>query len=483
MNRININKQQAAVPERCATRRSAATAPLHRRTDGEATDTTHVIPFPAEPASPSRTAEETSGPRVFSLPLRKALRETMQPVLHRARLANALAGCLVLELEGYREIEETFGHEPAEELGSRVEERLVESLRAEDVVYQVGQTQFVILLDCPERREQIAQIGRRLLDHCTGGYHIADVHVSVKGRIGMAVFPHDSADPDTLLRYARIALREVRPQHGEHCQFFKHEQLNRLRDRVWMAAEIEQAIEQRRVVLHYQPQYAIATQRIIGVEALVRLRGTDGELIAPNHFIELAEETGLIVPLGRYVIEEACQQLASWRRAGYGPLRMAVNVAARQLLEADFIEHIDQTVAQTGIHHSDLELEITERQVVEYMSEAEHTLRALTERGVRIAIDDFGTGYSSLAYLMQLSVTTVKIDRAFMRQIPDEARAGRVVNAIIAMAGTLGLTLTAEGIETIAQHQFLLEADCELGQGFGFARPQDAESITKYLNR
>jgi diguanylate cyclase (GGDEF)-like protein len=452
-----------------------------RRTDQQAADTRGVIPFPAEQATLSGAETETGGPRIFSLPLRKALREAMQPVLRRARIANELVGCLVLELDSYREIEETFGHQLAEELSGLVEERLVDSLRAEDIVYQVAHNEFVILLDRLEQREQVAHIARRLLAHCTGGYHIAGVRLTMKGRVGVAVYPYDSTVPETLLRYARVALREARPQRGEHCRFFSPEQLDRLRDRVQMAAEIEQAIEQHRVVLHYQPQYAIDTQRIIGVEALVRLQGSDGKLITPDQFIELAEETGLIVPLGRHVLEEACQQLARWRRAGCGPLRMAVNIAPRQLLEPDFIELVDQAVARAGIAHADLELEITERQVVEYMSDVEQTLRALTERGVRIAIDDFGTGYSSLAYLMQLSVTTVKIDRAFMTQIPKERRAERIVTAIVAMAGALGLTLTAEGIETAEQHQFLLEAGCQLGQGFGFARPQDAESIKQYL--
>ena len=345
----------------------------------------------------------------------------------------------------------------------------------------MAHNEFVILLDRLEQREDVAHIAGRLLAHCTGGYHVAGLRLAMKGRIGMSLYPHDTSEPETLLRYARVALREACPQRGEHCHFFASEQLDRLRDQVWMAAEIEQAIEQQRVVLHYQPQYAIDTQRVVGVEALVRLQGTNGELIGPNHFIELAEETGLIVPLGRYVIEEACRQLARWRRTGCGALRMAVNVSPRQLLEADFIELIDRAVANAGIRHSDLELEITERQVVEHMAEVEQTLRTLTGRGVRFAIDDFGTGYSSLAYLMQLSVTTVKIDRAFMAQIPAESRAADIVTAIVAMARALGLTLTAEGIETPEQHQFLLEAGCELGQGFGFARPQDAETIRQYL--
>ena len=430
---------------------------------------------------PPPTAKRARGPRIFSLPLREALRESMEPLLRRARAAHELAACLVLELDSYREIEETFGHLLAEQLSGLVEARLVASLRAADVVYQVAYNEFVILVDLCTEREEVEAIAKRLLAHCTGSYQIGEVRMSMKGRIGMALYPNDTDEPDTLLRYARVALRETCPRRGEHCHFFAPEQLERLRDRVWMAAEIEQALKHNRVVLHYQPQYAIETQRVIGVEALVRLQGADGNLIAPNQFIELAEDTGLILPLGRRVLEEACRQLARWHRAGSGPLRMAINVSPRQLLEPDFVDVVDQAVADAGIEHADLELEITERQVVEHMAGVEQTLRALSARGVRIAIDDFGTGYSSLAYLMQLSVHKVKIDRAFLAEIPTEPRAERIVTAIIAMAKALGMALTAEGIETPAQQQFLLDAGCEFGQGFGFARPQEADAIMRYL--
>ena len=480
MTRTDIDKQSAVACEPRTRQCSDATA-QRRRTDQHPDNAARIIPFPANLTQKTQPATDSDGPVIFSLPLRKVLREAMEPLLRRARAANELAACLVLELDSYREIEETFGHQLAEELGKLVETRLLESLRAEDIVYQIAHNEFVILLDRIKQRDEIAQIAERLLAHCTSGYHIADLRLAMKGRVGMALYPTDTTEPDTLLRYARVALRETCPQRGELCRFFTHGQLDRLRSRVSMAAEIEQAIEQNRVILHYQPQYAIDTQRVIGVEALVRLQGTDGKLIPPDQFIELAEDTGLIVPLGQRVLEEACQQLARWRLNGCDRLRMAVNVSPRQLLEADFVDLVDQTVARTGIDHADLELEITERQLVEHMNEVEQTLRALTARGVRIAIDDFGTGYSSLAYLMQLSVQTVKIDRAFMAQIPTESRAERIVTAIIAMAQALGLTLTAEGIETQAQHQFLLEAGCELGQGFGFARPQVAEAIEQYL--
>ena len=451
---------------------------LHKHQPGS---NARIIPFPEEKGPRPRPATGTTGPRIFSLPLRQALREAMEPVLQHARTSNKHAACLVLELDSYREIEETYGHQLAEEIGNLVETRLLESLRDEDVVYQVAHNEFVILLDRLNQRDEAAHIAERLLAHCTGGYHIAEIRLAMKGRIGMALYPTDTDEPDTLMRYARVALREACPQRGEHCQFFNPGQLERLRDRVSMAAEIEQALEQDRVVLHYQPQYAIDTQQVIGVEALVRLRSESGEIIPPNDFIELAEDTGLIVPLGRWVLEEACQQLARWHRAGSGPLRMAINISPRQLLEADFIDIVDQAVASAGIRHADLELEITERQIVEHITEVDQTLRALAERGVRMAIDDFGTGYSSLAYLVQLSVQTVKIDRTFMTRIPAEDRAGHVVNAIISMAKALGMTMIAEGIETSEQHQFLLDAGCELGQGFGFAKPQLAKEIERYL--
>jgi diguanylate cyclase (GGDEF)-like protein len=481
MSSIDINKQLALSGEPVVASVRKHSDVRRRRTDDHAADTSCVIPFPFEPLEQPHTASDASRPRLFRLPLHQALRETLEPILRHARAANELAGCLVFELDSYREIEETFGNELASELNTMVETRLVESLRAGDTVYQVTHNEFVILLGRIEQRDDAMHIAERLLEHCTGTYHSTGLRLLIKGRIGMALYPVDTTDPENLLRYARVALRQASPQRGEHCRFFAPEQLDNLRDRVWMAAEIEQAIEQERVVLHYQPQYAVNTREVVGVEALVRLQGTNGDLIAPNHFIELAEETGLIVPLGRQVLEEACQQLARWRRAGYRPLRMAVNVSPRQLMETDFIDIVDQAVTRAGIRHADLELEITERQVVEHMAEVEQTLRTLTSRGVRIAIDDFGTGYSSLAYLMQLTISAIKVDRAFTARIPEDARAGRIITAIMDMARALGLAVTVEGIETDAQDRFLQQAGCEIGQGFGFARPQDARAIEHFL--
>ena len=250
-----------------------------------------------------------------------------------------------------------------------------------------------------------------------------------------------------------------------------------------MAAELEEALAHERFELHYQPLFDIESQRTLGAEALLRLRSEEGELIAPDRFIPLAEEMGLIVPIGRWVMNEACQQLKRWHRLGHGHLRMAVNVSPAQLSDERFVETVIEAVEAAGIDYSDLELEITEGQVVEYLPLIEKAFTELNARGVRIAIDDFGTGYSALAYLTRLHWSTVKIDRAFLADIPHESNAARIVAAIVAMAGELGLQITAEGVETEAQYRFLSEAGCHFGQGYGYARPQPAADFLRLLQQ
>jgi len=254
-----------------------------------------------------------------------------------------------------------------------------------------------------------------------------------------------------------------------------------LRNRVWMIAELERALEQDRLVLHYQPQYDIKTQRVVGVEALVRLVTTSGTLIGPDEFIKLAEESGQILQLGRWVMEEACQQLGRWQQAGLGRLRMAVNISPCQLMANDFCARVDAAVSRAGIRHSDLELEITERQLVDTLPCIEQTLHKLTAKGVHLAVDDFGSGYSSMAYLVQLAIATVKVDRDFISRVSEDERAGYIVKLNIAMARELGLGLSAGGIETEAQRRFLLQSGCELGQGYSFARPQHAGAVERFL--
>ncbi len=452
-----------------------------------------VVPFPhLEPGSRAqrsalpRTCPSTADVLPLSqnpvnVPLDELSEAAITALLSSAESAGHQAACLWFRTSKYGVVEEIHGHAAGQKLMKHIEARLGECLREDDVLCRVTDNEFVIVLYGIDDMNHVASVANRVLAHCGGVYDTGDLQLHVRASIGIAMYPADATQPHDLLRFARMALRDVNHQHPTQYRVFSPQLLTRLRDRAWTVTELQRALEQDRLVLHYQPQYAMDTQRIVGVEALVRLVTESGEVIGPDHFIELAEQTGQIIQLGRWVIEQACQQLGRWQKAGGPRLRMAVNISPSQLMATDFCATVDAAVSRAGIQHSDLELEITERQVIEHLPRVERTLRTLMARGVRVAIDDFGTGYSSLACLMQLSIHAVKVDRGFMAQIPENGRAGRIVALIIDMARELELDLTAEGIETDAQHRFLLESGCAFGQGYNFARPQSARAIERLL--
>jgi diguanylate cyclase (GGDEF)-like protein len=416
-----------------------------------------------------------------NIPLDKTSEVAITEILNAVGIAGGQAACVWLRAGDYSLLEGLYGHQVGLEFMGLVEARLSGCLREADFLCRLTSNEFVVVLSDLKDSDHAAGIAQRLLAQGSAVYRSAGIGFHVQCSAGVTLYPNDAAEPYQLLRLARMALPAFNPKQPSQCQFFSSALLTRLRDRAWISVELDRALEEDRLVLHYQPQYAIDTQRVVAVEALVRLVTGSGEVIGPNEFIELAEETGQILQLGGWVIEEACQQLARWQQAGLGRLRMAVNVSPCQLMTDDFCAVVDAAVSRAGIRHSDLELEITECQLVENLNHVEQTLHELTAKGVRVAVDDFGTGYSSLAYLMQLSISTVKVDRTFITQITEDVRAGHIVNLIIAMARELGLGLTAEGVETEAQHRFLLESGCELGQGYGFARPQSAGAVERFL--
>jgi diguanylate cyclase (GGDEF)-like protein len=387
----------------------------------------------------------------------------------------------VLRLNEYRLLEETFGRRIGQVLLKLISSRLRAGLRSNNLLVQIAEDEFVLIIDGQVDSEQLVSIAQRLLRNCTGVYTLEGLRMHVNASLGIARFPEDASEPALLMRFARIALHETDPSSPAPYHFFSQRLLKRLQTRVWMAAELEEALANERFELHYQPLFDIETQRTVGAEALLRLRSEEGELIAPDRFIPLAEEMGLIVPIGRWVIREACRQLKHWHRQGYAHLRMAVNVSPAQLADERFVEVVCEAVQRAGLRYSNLELEITEGQVVEYLPLIERAFKELNARGVRIAIDDFGTGYSALAYLTHLHWSTVKIDRAFLTDIPQEPNGCRLVGAIVAMAGELGLEVTVEGVETEAQYRFLAGAGCHFGQGFGYARPQSAGDFLRLL--
>jgi diguanylate cyclase (GGDEF)-like protein len=461
---------------------------------GLAMDNVIEFPQPADSATeagcPRATADTATPTSLVQLWSRAGAQHGLDGVpapvletLQRLKDADRPGALCVLRLNEYRLLEETFGRRIGQQLLQLVGDRLRAGLRGNDLLEQVAEDEFVLILDGQVESEQLATIAQRLLSDCTGVYTLEGLRMHVNASLGIARFPMDAGEPALLMRFARIALHESDPCSPSPYHFFSQKLLEQLQTRVWMAAELEEALAHGRFELHYQPLFDIETQRTLGAEALLRLRSEEGELIAPDRFIPLAEEMGLIVPIGRWVVQEACQQLKRWHQQGHGHLRMAVNVSPAQLSDEGFVDMVSEAVEAAGIDYSDLELEITEGQVVEYLPLIETAFTELNARGVRIAIDDFGTGYSALAYLTRLHWSTVKIDRAFLADIPHESNAGRIVAAIVAMAGELGLRVTAEGVETEAQYRFLSAAGCHYGQGFGYARPQPAADFLRLLQR
>lgn len=439
------------------------------------------VPVPTGDAVAGATAANV-------IPFSHAGTPTEVPPALATELANALRtehkGVLtVLRLGEYRMLEQVFGRAVARELVARVAERLGTVLRADDLLVPLADDEFALLLVGVGTAEAVVQVAERLLASCRGVYELQHQRVQAHARLGIARFPDDGTDAVELLRGARIALHETEAPHSAPYHFFSPDLCAKLRERVWLATELEGAIAEGRLELHYQPLFAMDSQQTVGAEALLRLRSSTDELIAPNRFIPLAEESGLIVPIGEWVLKEACDQLARWRRAGAdaSALRMAVNVSPRQLADPGFAATVDAAVEDAGIAYQDLVLEITESVVVDRLPLIEKSFTGLTSKGVQIALDDFGTGFSALAYLARLPLSTVKIDRAFLQSVPEDKQATRLISAVIAMARELGMEVTAEGVESEAQFRFLAAAGCHLGQGFGYARPQVARRFPRVL--
>jgi len=402
----------------------------------------------------------------------------LDSVLANALRAEQAAGVLaVLRLGEYRLLKEVFGYALARELLVQIVRRLGTVLRAGDLLVPLDDDEFVILIGGVSTAQAAVQVMERLLTSCRGVYDLRHRRVQAHPRLGIARFPGDGTDPAELLHRARIALHETGTAHAVPYRFFSLDLYAQVHERVWLAAELEGTVDEGRLELHYQPVFAMDSQRTVGAEALLRLRSTSGELVAPERFIPLAEELGLIVPIGAWVLRKACRQLARWRRVDLGTLRMAVNVSPHQLADPCFAATVDAAVTGAGIAYEDLELEITESAAVDRFALIERSFAALRDKGVHIALDDFGTGFSALANLACLPVGIVKIDRAFLRNVPEDERAKRIVSAVIAMTRELGMETVAEGVENEAQFRFLAAAGCRLGQGFGYAKPQMARNF------
>ncbi len=403
---------------------------------------------------------------------------------HRRQLA-----VIMLDLDKFKRINDTLGHGAGDALLREVGQRLTDAVRRSDLVTRsepelpadiarLGGDEFTVVLTEIRSGADAARVARRILSVLAAPLTLEGHEVVVGASMGVAVFPQDGEDPETLIRNADAALYHAK-ENGRGNYKFYDTALNAVAvERLVIEEGLRRAIERDELRLFWQPIVESSTGRIVSAEALVRWFSPSRGLVPPDQFIPLAEDTGLIVPVGDWVLRTACAQLSRWRESGMGPLRAAVNLSPVQLTRDGFAERVGALLAEYQLDPAQLELEITERTLMRAEGTVEHNLRELRRIGLRFALDDFGTGFSSLSYLRRFHFDTLKIDRSFVRDVIADPEDGAITSAILSMSRALGLQVVAEGVETAEQRAFLMERGCDLMQGYYFSRPVEARFIT-----
>ena len=415
------------------------------------------------------------------LPNRALFLDRIDHSLATAKRHGEIRGVVFIDLDYFKVVNDTLGHEAGDSLLKVASQRIKECLRKSDTVARLGGDEFVVLLGHAPTPETYAIVARKIIATVSEPLMLCGNEVRIGASVGIACFPADSQDAGDLMQHADLAMYQAKSAGRGRYSFFQSEMTTLSAHRLKLESELRHALAHGEMQLHYQPKIVLGTHDVCGVEALVRWRHPVRGLVPPGEFIPLAEATGLIVPLGDWVMEEACRQSAAWQAMGLAGSKVAVNVSARQLQSADLVQRIVALTTQYGISPSSLELELTESVVMAKPDEVAGIFSALRETGVTIAIDDFGTGYSSLAYLRRLPVDVLKIDRAFIATADSDEADGAIVKTILALARSLRLSVVAEGVETGSQAAFLAANGCPVAQGYHYARPLPADEMTRWL--
>ena len=413
------------------------------------------------------------------LPNRVTFNESLKSTIATARSKNEKIAILFVDLDRFKVINNSLGHAAGDSLLIEIADRLSAITQIEGRIARLGGDEFVIKLDEISDRDHASLIAQSVLACFRRPFHLSGQECRVTSSIGIALYPEDGSDGEALIRNADIAMYRAKEYGKNGIQFFDREMDVRSIEHLALESCLSHALERQELSLHYQPKRNVFSQKVTGVEALLRWNHPTRGAISPAEFIPLAEETGLIVPIGVWVLRKACAQSVAWQREGLPAIPVAVNLSPRQFADENLLKDIDDALADSGLASEHLEIEITESMVMHNVVKASATLSEIRKRGIKIAIDDFGTGYSSMSLMKKFPIDTIKIDRSFVRDIPHDEEDKAITKAIIGMGKALGLKIVAEGVETAAQERFLKAHGCDEIQGYLFSRPVPPKSLAE----
>ena len=426
----------------------------------------------------SRLAQHDS---LTDLPNRMLFNDRLTQAISLAVRQGKQLAVMFVDLDHFKKINDSLGHGVGDKLLQSVAGRLVTCVRRTDTVSRLGGDEFVVLLSQVEHGEDAAFSARKILRALAEPHIIDGKSLDVNVSIGVSTYPNDGPDAESLMNKADTAMYEAKQIGRNNFQFFRQDMHARLADRQLLEADLRYALGRNEFLLHYQPKYNLRTKRITGMEALIRWAHPQRGIVSPGQFVPIAEECGLILPIGRWVLLEACRQARVWIDAGLGVVPVAVNVSASEFADKDFISGVRAVLIATGVDPANLELELTESVLMQDAESTVRTLGALKAMGVRLAIDDFGTGYSSFTYLRRFPVDALKLHQSFVQEITADPGDATIVSAMINIGKSLKQRVIAEGVETSAQLKFLQHHGCNEGQGYYFSRPVVAEQAEKLI--
>ena len=417
------------------------------------------------------------------LPNRLLFHDRLSHAISKAKRLNYPLALLFLDLDRFKNINDSLGHEVGDQVLRQVAKRLENLIRDSDTLARLGGDEFVIALEQTKEARDVTIVANKILSTLSEALQVGPNELYVTTSIGISLFPTDGEDVESLMKSADVAMYRAKECGRNLFQFFTMDMNERAREALFMENNLRKALDNQEMALYYQPQVEMASGKLIGMEALIRWHHPELGIISPLKFIPMAEDTGLIIPIGKWVLGTACRQTQQWQESGYPPCKVAVNISPKQFRHSDLVETVSAALKDSGLDPQFLELEITESVLMEDMEQSIATMEKLNAMGITLAIDDFGTGYSSLSCLSKFPLSKLKIDKSFVQDIAEQSENNAIAEGIIALAKTLHLEVIAEGIEGELQMDFLQSKGCKQGQGFYFSRPMPADAFEQFLSR